>query len=557
MGIFDKFLRAVRHNVNMGAHPSYKKYIVDEAHPTSDPFSELRDSRSLTPEYQSGMNCFLDSIEDKHIRQRVYTEIKRNPRSFQIIPHRNSALFTVHLGDAIDAYNKIAAEPIMGFKTSREQLLRWKFEAEASEADKNQTIKVVIPGSGADGIAHVESIKPCNLALDSDDLFDAGNKLMKACRYRDAIKLYSDAIKAEPLDARAWANSGWAYYQLKDYQEAISRCNKALEIAPRLVGVWENKARILLHGLGKKQEAGECLAEAIKIDPSLAEVYEQRGWITQSKTPLSTAWESSELDAGKVKVFPGRESMTERTEDETEDETTWRLTVIYGGLKEASSGLKKERRYERPVLALYTQLAKQALSQRTSKARVSNEEINSQMTAFRAIERAITNRDEDVSIDDLMAQLNSSSFWNVLMEGMLSHDYFVRVEASDQATWMAEQIQKWKKDVARLRSAGESRDVVFDSIWNDIKDHKLREHIEVEEEFPQESHHKYRKHLPEKMAILFLIVLGYEGDFMHIIRSADRSALKSLFNKLMGELLNTSRQLWYQGYGSARDILKT
>jgi hypothetical protein len=257
--------------------------------------------------------------------------------------------------------------------------------------------------------------------------------------------------------------------------------------------------------------------------------------------------------AGKIQKFLEQEPrFLQRLADEPESETTWRLAVICAGLDDGAKRLEKEKRHESDTVAVYVQVIQQLPF--ISRLSVSSKEIDSLMTASVGIGRAIAFRDEKVGIEDFLLQLGPS-FWNVLLEGMLSHDYFVRAEASDQAEWMAEQIQKWKEEVDSLRSPEKSVDVIFERIWNEIRDCKIKQQIEVEEEFPQESHHKYRKFLPERMAFLFLVVLGYEGDFTQIIRSADSSALKSLFNKLLGEL--PSRKKWYEGNGSARSILES
>jgi hypothetical protein len=177
------------------------------------------------------------------------------------------------------------------------------------------------------------------------------------------------------------------------------------------------------------------------------------------------------------------------------------------------------------------------------------------MLAIEAMGKAVANKDERSTIDDFLARLRLS-FWNVLLEGMLSTDPSVHSVASHQVDYKITEIQKWKEEVGNLTSLGRSVDTIFDRIWNEIRDDRIKEQIMLEEEFPQESHHSFRKSLPEKMAFLFLIVVGYEGRFAEVIKIADRPACEFLFNKLTEEVLNESRMKWYRGNGPVRSILK-
>jgi len=113
MGLFDRFFRGKRVEVKVEDRPSYEKYI-HEISSKGDPFSEFRRNKILPDKYKLGMNCFLDSIENENIRQVVYEKIKRKPDSFTIRAYEEMfSLFTVNLRDARNAYNEIAAEPLV------------------------------------------------------------------------------------------------------------------------------------------------------------------------------------------------------------------------------------------------------------------------------------------------------------------------------------------------------------------------------------------------------------------------------------------------------------
>ena len=64
MGIFDKLFRKM----------------------SDDPFYEYRRDMFLPEKYQFGMNCFMDTIDDKVIRDRLYQDIRNNPDGYTISP---------------------------------------------------------------------------------------------------------------------------------------------------------------------------------------------------------------------------------------------------------------------------------------------------------------------------------------------------------------------------------------------------------------------------------------------------------------------------------------
>lgn len=53
---------------------------------SGDPFYEYRRDKVLPEKYQFGMNCFMDTIDDKVIRDRFYQDIRNNPDGYTICP---------------------------------------------------------------------------------------------------------------------------------------------------------------------------------------------------------------------------------------------------------------------------------------------------------------------------------------------------------------------------------------------------------------------------------------------------------------------------------------
>jgi stress-induced-phosphoprotein 1 len=64
----------------------------------------------------------------------------------------------------------------------------------------------------------------------SDKARDEGNKLFKGGDYAGSVKLYSEAIKRNPKDARGYTNRAAAYTKLLALAEALKDAEKAIEV---------------------------------------------------------------------------------------------------------------------------------------------------------------------------------------------------------------------------------------------------------------------------------------------------------------------------------------
>ncbi|MDR2152028.1 MAG: tetratricopeptide repeat protein, partial [Helicobacteraceae bacterium] len=71
-------------------------------------------------------------------------------------------------------------------------------------------------------------------AKSAKEAYDRGVAAQNRGDYQEAIKQYTEAIKADPKLAIAYAYRGMAYYNLGDYKQAITDCNQAIEIDPKL-----------------------------------------------------------------------------------------------------------------------------------------------------------------------------------------------------------------------------------------------------------------------------------------------------------------------------------
>ena len=63
----------------------------------------------------------------------------------------------------------------------------------------------------------------------------------------------------------AWANIGYYYMKLGQYEESLNASNSAIEINPNFAGIWYNKG-FALKNLGRDDEALEAFEKANELD---------------------------------------------------------------------------------------------------------------------------------------------------------------------------------------------------------------------------------------------------------------------------------------------------
>jgi tetratricopeptide (TPR) repeat protein len=101
--------------------------------------------------------------------------------------------------------------------------------------------------------------------------------------YREALKKYQAAMKADPQLSFAWVGAGDCYYEQQDWANAESLFRRATEIEPRNSHAWRYLADTLFN-LGKFDAVEAALLSAIVADPSqhpnwikLASIRERQG----------------------------------------------------------------------------------------------------------------------------------------------------------------------------------------------------------------------------------------------------------------------------------------
>ena len=126
-------------------------------------------------------------------------------------------------------------------------------------------------------------------AVKAYGLSEQGKKLMNACRYQDAISIFSEAIQLNGDEPYNYKARGYCYLELKRYEEALKDYNEVLARNRDDLNAYDNIELIQCH-MGKYDEAISTINTIIKLDPNNAEAYYDRAIIYRIK-----GWKSEAL----------------------------------------------------------------------------------------------------------------------------------------------------------------------------------------------------------------------------------------------------------------------
>jgi tetratricopeptide (TPR) repeat protein len=97
-------------------------------------------------------------------------------------------------------------------------------------------------------------------------------------QYQQAITDYDQAIKFEPNSKETYNNRGMAYKGLKQYQHAMSDFNKAIQLDPNFAMAYYNRG-IIYESIEDIGSALSDYSKSIRLNPNLAQAYTSRGVI--------------------------------------------------------------------------------------------------------------------------------------------------------------------------------------------------------------------------------------------------------------------------------------
>lgn len=116
-----------------------------------------------------------------------------------------------------------------------------------------------------------------------DKIFLSNQKVEEAWKfygrgdYNGAIKLHTEAIELNPDNALAYYGRAYAYDDLKNYQQAIEDCTKAIQFnSPRLVDAYNNRGEAYRKS-GNYTKAIEDYNKALELNPNYFRAYNNRG----------------------------------------------------------------------------------------------------------------------------------------------------------------------------------------------------------------------------------------------------------------------------------------
>jgi len=110
----------------------------------------------------------------------------------------------------------------------------------------------------------------------ASNYYDSGVKKYNQGDFLGAISDYSEAIRIDPNDTKAYNNRGIVKAELKDYQGAISDYSEAIRIDPNYANAYNNRG-VVKDELKDYQGAISDYNEAIRIDPNHTKAYYNRG----------------------------------------------------------------------------------------------------------------------------------------------------------------------------------------------------------------------------------------------------------------------------------------
>jgi len=112
--------------------------------------------------------------------------------------------------------------------------------------------------------------------LEAQAAFERGNKHYEIKNYNKAIEEYSEAIRLDPNNAKAYANRGFAYQMKSQYDKAFNDYSEAIRFDQNNAWVYTKRGMIYNYKQWYDKAIND-FNEAIRLDPNSAEAYGGRG----------------------------------------------------------------------------------------------------------------------------------------------------------------------------------------------------------------------------------------------------------------------------------------
>ncbi|MGA0559877.1 tetratricopeptide repeat protein [Larkinella sp. VNQ87] len=122
----------------------------------------------------------------------------------------------------------------------------------------------------------------------SADKLAEGRSLMQQGKFREAISPLNDAINADASNYEAFNSRGVAYFELKDYENALLDYEQAIKLNPEFYKPYYNRAK-LKTARGETDAALKDYAEAIRRAPDTSDIFLDRGQLFATMGNLTSA----------------------------------------------------------------------------------------------------------------------------------------------------------------------------------------------------------------------------------------------------------------------------
>ncbi len=95
-------------------------------------------------------------------------------------------------------------------------------------------------------------------------------------RYEEALAIYEQVIKLDPMNGMAHANKGNLLFQQGKYEAALAACEQAARCDPSYPGGYYHQSQALT-ALGRYEEALTALEQTIRLSPTYAPAHSDKG----------------------------------------------------------------------------------------------------------------------------------------------------------------------------------------------------------------------------------------------------------------------------------------
>lgn len=196
----------------------------------------------------------LDSANNQIIKVKAKFSIDNSDLQKQIAQLKSSEQGQEEiqqLADLQTRYNQLLAEN----KSLKEKLTK------AKDAGQRQQLE--------------QKSKELQSRFSASQHLEQGNEYYGQGDYQAALESYNQAIKLDPLYAKAYYNRGLAYGALNNYQMAIEQYSKSIQISPKSSMVYNNRG-IIYYNLKRYQEALVDYDKCLTLSPNNSVAYNNR-----------------------------------------------------------------------------------------------------------------------------------------------------------------------------------------------------------------------------------------------------------------------------------------